>query len=84
MATTFDIAFPQQFTIPPGGNMPDGSVNKGPQSQVFIFTGLTTRQYMASRAMQGLLANTLTNATPEQVAAQAVAHADALLVKLAQ
>lgn len=50
------------------------------------FTGLTTREYLAAHALQGLLANPGVNldASADEVATWAIGNADALLAALAQ
>lgn len=67
------------------------------EKPIGVIEGLTTREYFAAMAMQGLLANAggpiqqngstgwgLTNVTHEQVAGVACRFADALLAELAK
>ena len=55
---------------------------------IFIYSGLTKREYFAAKSMQGLLANSETgypiraDVNPVTIATGAIAYADALLNEL--
>lgn len=55
---TGGLAFPITFTVPPGGNKPDGTI-AGPNEQFnYVETGMTLRDWFAGQAIPAIIAAT--------------------------
>ncbi len=70
-------------TVEGNSSAPAAPINFLPGPSVWQREGLTKREYMATMALQGILAHSYNDATYEGAACDAVAHADELLRALA-
>lgn len=66
------------------GSEPAAPTNFLPGPSVWHREGLTKREYIATQALQGILAHSYNDATYEGAARDAVVHADELLKDLAK